>query len=168
MRSCPEGLLGCNFNCTILASLQEWCHRYCSPSQSIGAEFISPNGVLWRPGAETNVFPKEFQWFWTPSLLRIYWNDECNWFPQSLADFRGIPWKFIGFYGIPCDFVGFAKFHGIWWNSVSCNVILRFMWSGSSWASQNHQYSYRNIKVSSTGPQEPIELFTSSYLQDFR
>ena len=26
MRSCPEGLLGCKFNCTTLASPQEWCH----------------------------------------------------------------------------------------------------------------------------------------------
>ena len=30
------------------------------------------NGVLWRPGAEMVVFPKEFQWFWTPHLLGFH------------------------------------------------------------------------------------------------
>ncbi len=78
---------------------------------------------------------------------------------MSATDFLGLHLNFVEFHGISWDFVecrGISgkstKSHWIWCNALVFNVILRFMWSGSSWASQNHQYSYRNIKVSSTGP----------------
>ena len=80
--------------------------------------------------------------------LHFLGNRELSRNPIEIGTRSSISIKINGIYSIPMQFCF-------------------FMWSGWSWASQKHQYSYRNIKVSSTGPPRDHKTTKMCTFQEF-